>query len=923
MPAKCCYFKFIALILGLAITISARAQPNAAHGLKNLIAETNAYYDTHPAEKIYLHFDKPYYAVGDTVWFKAYIVMAADNMPTFKSAKLHVELINDSSKLIQQITIPLVSGVGQGYIPLEKDIINNGTYTLRAYTSWSQNFGYDNFFTKRFYIGKPGNSSWLLTNSVNLKNLPDGTEIELSGRIKTMQGNLAVANQPLEAKVSGSGKTILKNRLTTSPNGEFKLSFRLQSEETGNGISVDISEAKNKRQHIIFPLNLDVPQSIDVQFLPEGGYLVAGLLNKVAFKAVGTDGLGKDVKGIIVNSKNETVTQFSSAKFGMGNFMLVPNATETYTAAISFPNGGTSRRTLPKVKQSGIVMRVENTVNPDSVYLYVSATPDLARNHYVFITQIRDSVCYAIGIELTNGFYNVRIPKNRLGRGINQLALLNANNQLLTQRLIFVDNPTGKLNIAVNANNTTLHPKDSVAINLHVSDNMGKSIRGNLSVSVTSDDFVKQAKYPDNIFSHMLLSANLKGYIENAAWYLKDNSKETVKALDNLLLTQGWVGYNWDNSNAKQNFIAETDNGVSGKVTGLFGKPSSGVKVVLMSARNGELILLDTVSDEQGRFAFRDLPLSDTAAYTVKLRTKRGGSSGSNLQFDDFEPAKLVSLPARQIMPWQVNSDSTMINYSVVSQQQAKKFERIKAGEIKGELLNEVVIKSKSPPKMIGSFFAAPKQVITEKELIKAKRVSLFDYLTNSGAGLYSGPFRLSASWVFSIKGNFLRDIIVDGRGVSQNFVYSGPNSFYDHLNNYLQATMVSDTKKIAIYTGYIAAINDVVAYLVITTRGGQGPLQKSPVGTFVYRPQPMQLPKEFYKPRYLPDIKDTEPDYRSTIHWEPNVFTDSDGRATISFYAADKPATYTVTVQGTDFNGQFGYKTTSITISPKAVLKQ
>ena len=37
------------------------------HNLKTPIEKLKNYTGTHPAEKIYLHFDKPYYAAGDTI----------------------------------------------------------------------------------------------------------------------------------------------------------------------------------------------------------------------------------------------------------------------------------------------------------------------------------------------------------------------------------------------------------------------------------------------------------------------------------------------------------------------------------------------------------------------------------------------------------------------------------------------------------------------------------------------------------------------------------------------------------------------------------------------------------------------------------------------------------------------------------------
>ena len=36
-------------------------------------------------EKVYLHLDKPYYAIGDNIWFKAYTINAKNGQPTLKN----------------------------------------------------------------------------------------------------------------------------------------------------------------------------------------------------------------------------------------------------------------------------------------------------------------------------------------------------------------------------------------------------------------------------------------------------------------------------------------------------------------------------------------------------------------------------------------------------------------------------------------------------------------------------------------------------------------------------------------------------------------------------------------------------------------------------------------------------------------------
>ncbi|PTQ99515.1 hypothetical protein C8P68_102339 [Mucilaginibacter yixingensis] len=98
-------------------------------------------------EKTYLHTDRDVYTQGDTLWFKAYLVNAADNKLIGTSNNLHVELIDAQAHIRGSEVIRLDGGTGKGDFELN-DTIPAGTYQLRAYTNWMRNFG-DNFFFEK------------------------------------------------------------------------------------------------------------------------------------------------------------------------------------------------------------------------------------------------------------------------------------------------------------------------------------------------------------------------------------------------------------------------------------------------------------------------------------------------------------------------------------------------------------------------------------------------------------------------------------------------------------------------------------------------------------------------------------------------------------------------------------------------------
>jgi hypothetical protein len=74
--------------------------------------------------------------------------------------------------------------------------------------------------------------------------------------------------------------------------------------------------------------------------------------------------------------------------------------------------------------------------------------------------------------------------------------------------------------------------------------------------------------------------------------------------------------------------------------------------------------------------------------------------------------------------------------------------------------------------------------------------------------------------------------------------------------------------------------------------------------GIASYSPQGYYLSRQFYSPKYDVSEVNKAADLRSTIFWAPNVITDSNGKASIEFYTADKPGSYKAVIEGIDLNG-------------------
>ncbi|MDR0989157.1 MAG: hypothetical protein LBM06_06825, partial [Prevotellaceae bacterium] len=105
-----------------------------------------------PQEKVFLHFDNTGYFIGDTIWFKAYVVEASELKPTDVSKLLHVEMLTPEGDIYQELKLKIENGQCHGDIPIETKFTQSGFYEIRAYTRSMLNFGDDCIFSRVFPI---------------------------------------------------------------------------------------------------------------------------------------------------------------------------------------------------------------------------------------------------------------------------------------------------------------------------------------------------------------------------------------------------------------------------------------------------------------------------------------------------------------------------------------------------------------------------------------------------------------------------------------------------------------------------------------------------------------------------------------------------------------------------------------------------
>jgi hypothetical protein len=919
--------------------------------LLNYIHHSDSVTSKYAAEKLYLQLDKQDYAVGDTIWLKAYLFNAASHSLSSHSGLLHIALVNDTNKLVKQALLQLKDGLCWGNIGLSAKEFSCGDYCLIAYTNWMRNFNQDVFFRKKIRIAAINENAWLVNSKIDQVANVISVKLQITGMQKA-----PFADSVLRLEMVEGRKRVYNQQIKTDHNGNGLIDLKFNPPTRANNLNIRLINKENTKSAVI-PVATNRSENTDVQFMAEGGDLIAGLKAHIGFKAIGEDGKGAAIKGKVIDGTGKQVAVFSSTFKGMGIFDLIPDNNATYTAKVELPGGLVKDYPLPAVKKSGITLHVENSFKSDSVEVNVSATSDVAQLHksYFLIAKARGVTCYAATPTFSKDAIHRFIPKALFPSGITHFILLSKEGKPLNERLVFI-NRHDDLNIKIDPDEPAYATRDSVALHVEVIKQNGEPVQGSFSMAVTDDAKIKPDSIStDNLLTCMLLTSDLKGYVESPGYYFQDNA-DTFKALDDLLLTQGWVSY--EPIEGKNLYSVEKEYTVNGNVKNVFNKPVKGTHVLLFS--KSPSILMDTVTNNDGKFTFDHFPRVDTAMFVLKAVNKNGKSFNVGITPEET-PAPVFRLPSMpRPTPGYVNSDSSFMRLANnnIAYQNLQGFSPDGKHHLK-----EVVIKAKKIVKDSQNMNGPGNAdiVLDEKDMEAAGKKTWLQLLQENGKAFTERPFNLysyspkdialsayvtnhhiAQDWYFIDNKPIV--LIVDGIALIQ--VLSIPayhDAAFVEMKNYLKSHSAEDIKGMEIIhsTKYaaeyfarfdpgdirIAAVEHNIyigqsdfAFIEITTRSGHGPLIDNTPGMYLYKPLAITWPAKFYKPKY--NIKDTlhMRDYRSTIDWEPNIITDRDGKATVSFYAADKPSTYTIIMEGGDANGNIGYKRQKMVVHQKKI---
>ncbi|MEQ1678786.1 MAG: hypothetical protein ABL876_18970, partial [Chitinophagaceae bacterium] len=281
-------------------------------------------------------------------------------------------------------------------------------------------------------------------------------------------------------------------------------------------------------------------KSILLNFFPEGGNLVRGFTNSVAFKATDKKGLPVTVSGTIRNEKNEEVTTFNSYHDGMGLFELLPAATTSYYAQLNGDASG-KKYTLPASIEKGIALTL--LPHPQGHFFELQQKKDdpAFRAAYM-IGQMQHHVVFRQNFTSAKEQIQGVINTQNLYSGILQITFFNKDNMPLAERLCFVNNKEFILPMELSEDSIDFSVRAKNKFILHFKD----TVQGSFSVSVTDQEYNQGTTRNETIFTSLLLTSDIKGYVHRPAYYFSAETDSVKTATDLLMMTNGWRRFSWE-----------------------------------------------------------------------------------------------------------------------------------------------------------------------------------------------------------------------------------------------------------------------------------------------------------------------------------------------------------------------------------------
>jgi hypothetical protein len=617
----------------------------------------------------------------------------------------------------------------------------------------------------------------------------------------------------------------------------------------------------------------DIIGSPQVRFFPEGGSMVNGVTSVIAVKAEDENGNGIAASGEVVNTREETIAKFMCDSLGMGSFLLQPVAGQQYKAIVMIK----ARRTefkLPQAYATGFNMAVK--LEKPLVNITINCNEPTIRKEAgrsIYVIARHAGKTYYRSVAILNSTRTVvTIQDDVLPEGVTCITVMDEQNKPLCERLIYIHH-LGDVQLAVSPDKPQYQPKEKITLKIK----LNRNEVANLSLAAVNEGMVPVPA--GNILTYLNLQSEVKGRIAQPGRYFYTTNTNRFKQLDLLLLTQGWRDFVWKRiADTTLNITYDAEQGIT--LTGMVravgrNKPLPNIHIAV-HAPNAVEKFFEARTDSAGKFAIYGTHFYGYQYFFFNARdyTKKAGKSDSGgwLKVDSLVRDTLPVRPAKQFAADTLPSIAEAL---------------LKLKIPKDRQLQEVQIKAKAstkfPSQVHNITLAEQKEYSTIREYLLANipgshMVVVDDQLILADGNIPWNRISVSPHYADGSKINKSTLRFVDPADLTINKAISITINKYVTMKGFVTYSAILKLRPNVLETADY--FDDTMADMVGYNRA-----------------------RIFYSPKF--DNPDERIDQRTnTIHWQPNIVTDNNGEATVSFYNTVQTGKIKVVVQGVTHSG-------------------
>ncbi|WP_316828403.1 hypothetical protein [Pedobacter miscanthi] len=482
---------------------------------------------------LFIHFDKSIYTNNDQVWFTGYLLKTITDLDQYHT--LYLSLINNrDSSIVLQDKFLIDKGFAFGALTLP-DSLPGGSYRFVANTNIKRNDKPAGEFVQPITI--KSTTVNLLTASISIFKAYDEQSKNGTALLKVLSSdNRFVENAEIKYQIGRDKQTLLNGTAKSSVIGELMINYPADKITTDNNqLHVSIKKGKDTR-YVKFNLPVINRSNYQIQFYPEGGYLVNNLISKVGFEI-------KDVEGSVIKAKgvlyeNDTVVDtIQSNSTGIGSFSIRPLPSKKYYVKLFGDVKQERKHALPAALKNGAVLTAGTAISENDFRMHLEANSN--KKVHVLVHNFSDVFLHTNLALAANKTQNIRFKLDSVPAGLNTVTILDSSYRPIAERIFFAHYdqlPRAELSTDKNEYGT----RDQVSLKLNVLGKDKIQHPAMVSISCVQSNRVS-ANNSQNIADYFYLQQYLKP-LPGHPMGLKYIDQDYI---NDVLLVKTWSRYKW------------------------------------------------------------------------------------------------------------------------------------------------------------------------------------------------------------------------------------------------------------------------------------------------------------------------------------------------------------------------------------------